>query len=526
MLFTSYGFIAFLCLLFVAYYFVPKRWQWGLLLAASYIFYAFAGWQCLIFIAVTTVSAYAVARLMARMAGRESDYLAAHRDSMDKEARKAYKAKAKKRRFGVLLCGLVLNFGILAVLKYTAFAVFNLNSALTAFGAEPLGIPDLLLPMGISFYIFQTMGYLIDVYRGKTQAEENFFRLALFVSFFPQLVQGPISRHGDLAAQLYAPHAFDARGFTYGLQRILWGYFKKLVIADRIAVAVGALKAPEYTGVGFFILTVFYAVQIYADFTGGIDVTVGLSQTLGITLPENFIRPYFSKNIAEYWRRWHITLGEWMKDYIFYPISISKPMLKLSKAARAKLGNVGKRLPVYVASVATWFVTGIWHGLTPNFVLWGMLNCFVIVVSEELTPLYSAFHNRFHLKEKKWYGGFEILRMFLLMNLIRVCDLFPRVGDYFFRMGSLVTVWNFHMLRDGTLLQLGLSGLDYGILAVSVVLVFAVSLLQEKKGSVRELLWTRPALRYSLMFLLLLAVLLMGSYGIGYEASSFIYNQF
>jgi len=150
----------------------------------------------------------------------------------------------------------------------------------------------------------------------------------------------------------------------------------------------------------------------------------------------------------------------------------------------------------------------------------------VIVVSEELTPLYSAFHNRFHLKEKKWYGGFEILRMFLLMNLIRVCDLFPRVGDYFFRMGSLVTVWNFHMLRDGTLLQLGLSGLDYGILAVSVVLVFAVSLLQEKKGSARELLWTRPALRYSLMFLLLLAVLLMGSYGIGYEASSFIYNQF
>ena len=277
---------------------------------------------------------------------------------------------------------------------------------------------------------------------------------------------------------------------------------------------------------GFFLLTVFYAAQIYADFTGGIDMAIGLSQALGITMPENFVRPFFSKNIAEYWRRWHISLGEWMKNYIFYPISVSSPMLKLSKAARGKLGNFGKRLPVYIASIATWAVTGIWHGITPNFLLWGMMNCFVIVVSEELNPLYEKFHSRFGLKEKTWYGGFEMLRMFVLMNLIRIVDLFPDVGVYFSRMGSLFTTFNFHILWDGTLLKLGMTALDYAIVGAGIVIMFCVSLFQEKKGSVREHLWDKPILRYILVFVLLVIVLLMGSYGIGYNANNFIYNQF
>jgi len=201
-------------------------------------------------------------------------------------------------------------------------------------------------------------------------------------------------------------------------------------------------------------------------------------------------------------------------------------MLKLSKAARGKLGNFGKRLPVYIASIATWAVTGIWHGITPNFLLWGMMNCFVIVVSEELNPLYEKFHNRFGLKKKAWYGGFEIARMFVLMNLIRIVDLFPDVRVYFARMGSLLTTFNFHILWDGTLLQLGMSSLDYAIVAGGIGVMFAVSLFQKKKGSLREFLWEKPVLRYILVFILLVIVLLMGSYGIGYNANNFIYNQF
>ena len=181
---------------------------------------------------------------------------------------------------------------------------------------------------------------------------------------------------------------------------------------------------------------------------------------------------------------------------------------------------------MYVASIATWFVTGIWHGLTPNFVLWGMMNCFVIVVSEELQPLYDKFHGKFGWKEKKWYGCFEMLRMFLLMNLIRIVDLVPNVGEYFRRMGSLVTTFNFHILWDGTMLKLGLSSLDYGSLFFCIAMMFCVSMFQEKKGSVRESLWKKPLLCYCIVFLLLTITLLMGSYGIGYNASNFIYNQF
>ncbi len=522
MLFTSFNFLAFAAVLLVLYYLIPKKGQWILLLAASYFFYICAGLEYLGFILFTTISTYATAYVISIILKKQDAYLAENKATLSRDERKAYKNHVKCINRWIMIACLFLNFAILAFCKACIVEPFQAI-------AEERGLSFLTvaLPLGISFYMFQSAGYLIDVYRGTAKAEKNFFRYALFVSFFPQLVQGPISRLSQLAPSLYAPHAFDGKQVSFGLQRVLWGYFKKLVIADRIVAAVVTLKHPEYTGVGFILLGVFYAIQIYADFTGGIDVAIGLGEALGIKMPENFIRPFFSKNIAEYWRRWHSTLGEWMKDYIFYPISVSSPMLKLSKAARKKLGNFGKRLPVYIASIATWFVTGIWHGLTPNFIVWGMLNCFVIVVSEELTPLYEKFHNRFHLKQKAWYGGFEMLRMFALMNLIRSCDLFPHVGDYFSRLGSLFTTFNFHILWDGTMMKLGLSSLDYAILGFSIVIVFAISVIQEKKGSVRELLWNKPAvLRYVLIYALFLIVLLMGSFGIGYNPGNFIYNQF
>jgi len=521
MQFTSFTFLLFAALLLTVYYIIPGKFQWPLLLIASYVFYLWAGTDYLFFILFTTITTYGAAYMIDRGLAKRDAYLAEHKKDLSREEKKAYKAKVKaSNRVWLLLC-LVTNFGILAVCKACLIEPFR-----TVANGGSLSFLAIGLPLGISFYMFQSMGYVVDVFREKTRAEKNFFKLALFVSFFPQLIQGPISKYSQLAPTLYAPHRFDGKQVSFGLQRMLWGYFKKLVVADRIAVAIGTLKGEEYTGVAFLVLTLFYAIQIYGDFTGGIDVTIGLAEAMGIKLPENFIRPYFSKNIAEYWRRWHITLGEWMKDYIFYPISVSEPMRKLSKAARKRSPNFGKRLPVYVASLATWFITGIWHGFSPNFAVWGMLNCFVIVVSEELTPLYEKFHNRFHLKEKKWYGAFEMIRMFWLMNLIRACDLFPNVGEYFRRLGSLVTTFNFHVLWDGTMMNLGLSGLDYAIILGGVIIWFVVSLLQEK-GPIRERLSQKPAvLRYALIFALLVIVLLMGSYGIGYDASNFIYNQF
>ena len=493
-------------------------------------FYLMAGIEYLAFILITAATTYLTGLWMGQNFCKQDTFLAENKATLSRDEKKAYKAKVKAKNRVVLIACVVVNFAVLALCKFLLVDPF-----MSMANGTPLSFLSLGLPLGISFYMFQSVGYTVDVYRGTDKAEKNPLKFLLFVSFFPQLIQGPISKHSELAPQLTAGKSFDGKEFSFGLQRMLWGFFKKMVIADRIAVAVIALRGPEYTGVGFFLLTLFYAVQIYADFTGGIDMTIGLSQALGIKLTENFVRPFFSKNSAEYWRRWHISLGEWMKSYIFYPISVSQPMLKLSKSARSKLGNFGKRLPVYVASIATWLVTGIWHGITPNFVLWGMMNCFVIVVSEELNPLYEKFHNRLGWKGKWWYSGFEILRMFILMNLIRIVDLFPDVSVYFSRMGSMFTTFNFHILWDGTMttvqkdgptLILGLKALDYGILLGGIVLMFCVSLYQEKKGSIREALWGRPIIRYILVFVLLAIVLLMGSYGIGYNASSFIYNQF
>ena len=521
MQFTSVSFLLFAAAILLGYYVLPKKIRWYYLLAGSMFFYTLAGVQYLVFILLTVASTWVAGILMDRNFAKQDAYLAENKQSLSREEKKEYKAKVKgKNRIIMIIC-LVINFAVLGLCKFLLAEPFASMAKGTTLSFLTLG-----LPLGISFYMFQSMGYVVDIYRATDKAEKNPLKLLLFASYFPQLMQGPISRHADLAPQLTEGKAFNGKEFSFGLQRLLWGYFKKMVIADRIAAAVIALQGPQFTGVGFFLLTVFYAVQIYADFTGGIDMTIGLSQALGIKLEENFIRPFFSKNIAEYWRRWHISLSVWMKSYIFYPLSVSQPILKLSKKARTKFGNFGKRLPVYVASIATWCVTGIWHGITPNFILWGMMNCVVIVISEELNPLYEKFHNRFGLKQKKWYGGFEILRMFILMNLIRIVDLFPNVGDYFRRMGSLVTTFNFHILWDGTMMKLGLTALDYGILLFGIVIMFCVSLFQEKKGSVREALWEKPVLRYILVFVLLVIVLLMGSYGIGYNASSFIYNQF
>lgn len=529
MLFTSYGFIAFIAVLLVVYYLFPKKWQWTLLLAASYFFYAFSGVENFAFILATTVSCFFVAKAMEKRRLSEDAYIALNKESMDKESRKAYRAREKKKRFRILIAGLVFNFGILAVLKYTAFAVGNINSLIGLFGASPIGVPSLLLPMGISFYIFQSTGYLIDVYRGKTYAEKNIAKLALFVSFFPQLAQGPISRHGELAKELYEPHRFDGKKVKFGLQRILWGYFKKLVIADRILVAMKAMlgDTQTYSGAYVALLIILYSIEIYADFTGGIDITIGIAEAMGIKVTENFNRPFSSSSTKEYWNRWHITMGSWFTDYIFNPLSVSKPMLKLSKVSREKLGNgIGKRISVYFATAVTWFLTGLWHGAAWNFIVWGLLNCAVILISRELEPLYRKFRERFpKLTASYGYHCFAATRTFLLMGLIRSLDCYANVGLTFAMWGSMLTDFNWGEMLGGGILELGLDVKDYVIIAVSVLLVFVVSKLSQKRD-LREWLYGKTTLSWVLSGALLIAIILFGAYSIGYDASQFIYTQF
>ena len=532
MLFTSYEFVAFLAIAFVLYYAVPKRAQWTVLLVSSIVFYLFAGVEYMAFILATSLISWGAALWLQRANDKTAAFLEANKAQMDKEARKAYKASRKKKNFSLLCAALVLGFGILAVLKYTGFAVSNINSILHFFGAQSeLSVPDLLLPLGISFYTFRTMGYLIDVYRAKVKAQRNPAKYFLFVAFFPQIAQGPISRYGDLEDELYAPHRFDGAAFFSGIQRMTWGYFKKLVIADRILVGMRAMlgNTEEYDGVWALLLIIVYSVEIYADFTGGIDITIGIAESFGIKLKENFDHPFISKSTKEYWNRWHITMGSWFTDYIFYPISVCRPMQAISKKSRKLFGNVvGKRIPVYIATVVTWFLTGLWHGAAWNFIVWGLLNCLVILVSQELEPLYKKFRARFpRLVETKGYGFFMIARTFILMGFIRSLDCYRNVGTTFKMWGSIFTRGNFAEIFTKKLADTGFDIANIAVIVISVAIVCTVNALSIKRGDdMRVALHSRPWVSYSLFALLVVAIVLFGAYGIGYDSSAFIYEQF
>lgn len=531
MYFSSYIFIAFLLVLLPLYYLVPRKGQWVLLLAASYFFYAFAGLWCFAYLLATTVSSYVCARWMtARSTGCRNE-IARRGDEIFKEDAKALRRQCKTFCRYILAACLILNFGILFVLKYTNFAIFNLNSITVFFGGQPLPYMQWLLPLGISFYTFQTMGYLIDVYYEKYEAEKNPGKYALFAAFFPQMIQGPIGRYPLLSETLFSPHEPSVRNIGFGLQRILWGYFKKLVIADRILIAVQTVTAsPEvYDGIYVFFGMLFYAVQLYADFTGGIDIAVGTAEMLGIRMSENFIRPFFSKSIAEYWRRWHISLGTWFRDYMFYPLSTSKSMMKLTKRVKKLLGPAAaRRAPVYLASVIVWFTTGAWHGASWNFIVWGLLNCLFILAAQEFQPVANRFHEHFDVAQRFWYRAFSIVRTFLLLCFLRTLDCYASVGETFRAVLSVFTNPGFRRLTDGTLplSSLGLTVADAVVIIVGIAAMLAVS-LRQRGGSVRESLARRPfAVRYALFASLFCVILIFGAYGPGYDAHQFIYNQF
>ena len=530
MLFASYGFLLFIGLLFIVYYSIPKKYQWQLLLGASYLFYYFSGAENLLYISLTTVSTYLAAVKISALDSFMLEYLDLHRGEMSREEKKAYRASVKSTKRKWLLACLVLNFGVLAVTKYSNFTIANINWMLETLGSGTrFSFWNLALPMGISFYTFKTMSYIIDVYRGRYPAEQNPFKLALFTSFFPQLVQGPISRFDNLSMTLYEQHPFDGKKVSRGLQRILWGFFKKVVLADRMLVAVNTIiRNPDtYQGVFVFMGMLFYAYQLYADFTGGIDITIGIAEVLGIKVEENFKRPYFSKSTAEYWRRWHITMGTWFKDYMFYPLSVSGPMMRFSKYSRQKLGDgLGKRIPVYLSTIIVWFTTGLWHGASWNFIVWGLLNGAVIIMSLECRPLYEWFHGRFNVKDTFWFRLFQVVRTVLLMSAIRMLDCYRDVALTFRMMGTMFTRFDIGALSSEVMLSLGLTMPDYAVLFAGLAILVTVSLLQ-RDGSVRDKLAKKPfVIRYAVYYVLVISIIVLGAYGIGYDASQFIYNQF
>ena len=505
MTFLSGGFLLLVGALLIIYYVLPKRFRYLALLAGSVVFYTLAGRGYLPFLGVTVVSVYAAARLLGRSLEKQKAYVSEHKKELSREEIGAYKKKEEKKRTALFLACLLVNLGLLAALKYTSF----LLSAVRA----PFSV-NWVLPLGISFYTFQSIGYLIDVKRGKYPPEKNFLKYALFASFFPQMIQGPISRYDMLSKTLYEGADFDIDRLGRGLARILWGAAKKLIVADRL-LTMGAV-AGDVPG----------SLRLYADFTGGIDMALGVGELFGVAMPENFDRPYLSKSIEEYWTRWHMTMGGWFRDYVFYPLNVSKTFLKWTKRLRTKFGDSFlSRLPLYTATLVTWLATGVWHGSGWNYALWGLTNGIVIIVSLTLKPLYDRFHRRFPgLKEKKAYGAFEVLRTFFLMCLIRLWDIYPSPWLVWSAFSSLFVNFRADVLAQA-LPKLGLGVGDWLILLAMAAWMLFVS-LKKGEGSFRTKYLNDPWKLWLTAAALLVLVLLFGAYGPGYVASDFIYGQF
>ena len=508
---TSFYFLCFFTVLLVVYYCIPRKFQWGFLLMGSVAYCLLAGQGALLIYQLVSVGAcYAGARMLSGTPAEED-----------------------KRRRGILIVTILVNAGILFALKYVNFLVNTLNGAAALFGGpkELVSGVDFLAPLGVSFYTFSLLGYVIDVYYGLADAQKNFGKLALYGLYFPNLISGPILKYREHAEQFFASHDFDYRQVTQGLQRMIWGFFKKLVIAERLGVLVNTVYGDyaSYPGAYIWVATGCYALQLYTDFSGCMDIVLGLSQSLGIALPENFQTPFFSKSVAEYWRRWHITLGVWMKDYVFYPLLRSKFFTNLNQSFKKKFGKKrGKQYATFTAMFVLWLTVGIWHGGDWKFVIGsGLLHWFYIVMEELLAPPFARLNARLHLDgEGRFLSGVRILRTFFL---VCVGDLFFRaasLGDAFAMLGESTRVWNPQILWNGSLLQLGLDGIETAVAVLSLLLLWAVS-LRQRKEPVRESIAKKPLpLRWILWYALLLAVILLGYYGPGYSAAEFIYQGF
>lgn len=503
MSFVSVEFIIFVLVSLGLYYLLPKKIRWTALLVLSYAFYFIGGKSTIAYLIFTTLTTYISGLALTKL--------------NEKNTKKSVSKKL------IVAFALICNFGLLFFFKYWDFTAGIINNGLPVF--------NLILPLGISFYMFQATGYVIDVYRNKYKAEKNIFKYALFVSFFPQMVQGPISRFDSLGKQLCAPNKFSFDNLKLGIQTAMWGYLKKLIIADRAAVIVNMVfgNYTNYDGGVILIGVILYCIQLYCDFSGGIDITRGIAKMFGIDLIENFKRPIFAKSLTDFWRRWHISLGAWMKDYLFYPLSLSKPFIKLGKFIRSHIsGKAGKIIPVSIVTFIVYFVIGIWHGASWKYIAFGIYNGVIITASLLLEPLFIKLKEKLHIDSNKaWYKAFQILRTSIIVL----------IGRYITRAGRLtagiemlkLTFVNFGLkgITDGTLLNMGLTMQDFIIIIVgTIVLLVVESFAEAGKDLKAKVDKSSFKIQWAVIMASLICLIIFGICRGDYIASEFIYKQF
>jgi len=491
MLFNSYEFLIFFPIVLILYFFIPNKYRYILLLIASYIFYM--GWNptYALLIAFSTFATWLGGILFERT--------------------------EKKKQ--VLFAVLGVNLSILFFFKYFNFLIDNVSYVTQAlFSHEIESKFDIILPVGISFYTFQALGYTIDVYRGNVKAEKNFFRYALFVSFFPQLVAGPIERTNNLLKQIQNVENINlknANRIRAGFVTMLYGYFLKMVVADRAAIVVNTIFEHYflYGSIELVLGAILFGIQIYCDFNSYSLIAIGAAKVMGFELMENFRAPYFAVSIKDFWRRWHISLSTWFRDYVYIPLGGNRCSLKR------------KNLNLMV----TFLISGLWHGANWGFVLWGGLHGAYQIIGEATKTTRDRINTLCGIDEKSF--GYRLGKVIITFNLVCFAWIFFRTKyvtdgiNYVFYMFTRFNPW---VLFDGSLYKLGLSVTSVHVLIVSLVVVCFVDLIREKRNETIDVFLVRQPFwfRITVLCALFIFIAIYGVYGPSFSASEFIYFQF
>ncbi len=492
MLFNSIEFLLFFPLVCICYFLIPHAVRYIFLLVCSYYFYMCWNPKYALLMLTSTIITY-LSGLLLEMAEKDPD-----------EKRRT----GKKNLFTAL--SFTSNLLILFFFKYFNFAANTLVRVFSLAGIH-LSVPtfDILLPVGISFYTFQALSYTMDVYRREIKAEKNFLRYALFVSFFPQLVAGPIERSKNLLSQLSERHTFDYVRVRMGLTRMLYGMFQKIVLAEYLAIIVNNVynDYSSYNGFQLMAASICFAFQIYCDFGSYSNIAIGAAQVMGFTLMENFDTPYFSTSVSEFWRRWHISLSTWFRDYLYFPLGGSRK------------GTLRK----HINRMIVFLVSGLWHGASGHFVLWGFLNGLYQVIEDICKPLKKKF---FHGKENMLT---KLLHMILTFILIDISWVFFRAttSDGIHILKKIFTIKRGWFGGKAAIAGLGMSYPMIIVLLAALCVLFIVDLCRYNK--MQLLIWLDQknfVIRWIVYFALIFAILIFGIYGPTFDASQFIYFQF
>jgi len=483
MLFNSLPFIIFFPLIVALYFALPHRWRWALLLAASYYFYMCWKVEYVLLIFASTIVDYWVAIKMASI--------------VEKSRKKIY-----------LGISLFVNLGLLFSFKYFNFVNDNLREAFDQFNIF-YDVPafDVLLPVGISFYTFQTLSYTIDVYRGEREPEKHLGIFALFVSFFPQLVAGPIERSRRLLPQFRKVIVFDYARVADGMRLVLWGFFKKIVIADRLAAFVDIVynNPGDYYGLTVVIGTVFFAFQIYCDFSGYSDIAIGTARIMGFDLMQNFNRPYFSKSISEFWRRWHISLSTWFKDYVYISLG----------------GNRVVKWRWYYNLFITFLLSGFWHGANWTFLAWGAIHGVYLVAAILTDAIQQRFYSATGMNSSPQIKKlFDVSFIFTLVCLAWVFFRANNIGDAFTLLENMAKVDVSAQVAEIFRIS---GGMVKGVVSFSLLVLLLVLEFAERGKPLSQVIASKPVLiRWGIYCGFLWTIIYLGVF----EETSFIYFQF